>query len=495
MKKYLAQCSIFLFCAICFALAFSADWLKMYFMNVNIEQILFHLRFPLVSKSTPFIKDFCIEVLLPSLGLALLVVYIRKISLQIVLSAMICASSMYIVESKFEILAYLEQRKIVSNLYENHYATFDFENFSDFTPRQNLIIILAESLESTFSSANIPSALSNADGGGDLHSQNLAKSYSPFGELIPNLTNLARKNINFSTTNALGGINQVAGTNWTIAGITGYLCGIPLNMPIYKNDFTHEYFLDSAICVSDILAQVGYKQAIIAGTDFSFAGKRGFFQSHNIEVMDLPYFQAQNIMPNPLPKEIQGVWDLKDSKMFELAKNHLESLDDSQPFALYLLSVDTHFNGFTDTEICKGFGDDFRSMMLCNDKIISDFVKWVQTSRFGTNTTIIILGDHLSMAVFVFPDNAKRFVYNVFINPQFTQKPTLELTKNRKLSHFDITPLILDSLGITTKTFGLGRNPLYGKTLLESEFDLETLNALLWQKNKIYDSFWKIKKK
>lgn len=164
MKKYLVKCAIFAFCALCFMCALSADWLKLHFMNVNIEQILFHLRFPLVSKSTPFISNFCIEVLLPSLGLALLVAYIRKISLQVVLSAIICTSSIYIVESKFEILAYLEQRKILSNLYENHYATFDLTNFSDFTPKQNLIIILAESLESTFSAANIP--LRNANGGG-----------------------------------------------------------------------------------------------------------------------------------------------------------------------------------------------------------------------------------------------------------------------------------------------------------------------------------------
>ncbi len=264
-------------------------------------------------------------------------------------------------------------------------------------------------------------------------------------------------------------------------------------MPFYRNDFMHEYFLDSAICVSDILAQVGYKQAYFSNLDSTFSGMKFLMESHSVEVLDLPYFQAQNIMPNPLPKDMQGVWDLKDSKMFELAKNHLESLDDSQPFALYLLSVDTHLNGFTDTEICKGFGDDFRSMMLCNDKIISDFVRFVQNSRFVANTTIIILGDHLSMAVFVFPDNAKRFIYNVFIKPKFTQKPTIALTKNRKLSHFDITPLILDSLGIRTEAFGLGRNPLYGKSLLEGEFELESLNEMLWQRNNLYDSFWEVK--
>lgn len=169
MKKYLkilAKCGIFVFCVSCFILALSADWLKLYFMNVNIEQILFHLRFPLVSKSMPFVKDFFIEVLLPSFGLAALVIYLRKISLQLVLSAVICTSSIYIVESKFEITAYLEQRKILSNLYENHYKAFDLISVSDFTPKQNLIIILAESLESTFSSANIPSTLSNIQAGG-----------------------------------------------------------------------------------------------------------------------------------------------------------------------------------------------------------------------------------------------------------------------------------------------------------------------------------------
>ncbi len=253
--------------------------------------------------------------------------------------------------------------------------------------------------------------------------------------------------------------------------------------------------MDSAICVSDILADLGYTQAILAGTDFSFAGKRNFFQRHNIQVMDLPYLKAQNLIPKSLPKEMQGIWDLKDSKVFDLAKNHLESMGDSQPFAMYILSVDTHTDSnFVDKEVCGDMSANYKGAVLCSDKIISDFVRFVQKSRFGANTTIIILGDHLSMAVFGFPRNAKRFIYNAFINPRFTQKPTIALTKNRKLSHFDITALILDSLGIRTKSFGLGRNPLYGKTLLEGDFDIENLNALLAQRNKIYDSFWEVRK-
>ena len=267
-------------------------------------------------------------------------------------------------------------------------------------------------------------------------------------------------------------------------------------MPFYRNDFIHEHFLDSAICVSDILAQIGYKQAYFSNLDSKFSGMRYLMESHSVEVLDLPYFQSQNIVPNPLPKDMQGYWDIKDAELFKLAKNHLDSLGDSQPFALYISTIDTHSGSiFVDKEHCNEIGADYKGAVLCNDKIIGDFVRFVQNSRFGANTTIIILGDHLSHQIFFFPDNAKRFIYNAFINPRFTQKPTIALTKNRKLTHFDITPLILDSLGIRTKSFGLGRNPLYGKSLLESDFDIDSFNALLAQRNNLYDSFWEVKKR
>ena len=308
---------------------------------------------------------------------------------------------------------------------------------------------------------------------------------------MPNLSTLALKNTNFSTTDALGGIVQNSNSVNTITGTLAYLCAIPLNMPFYRNDFMHEYFLDSAVCVSDILANLGYKQAYFLGVDSSFAGTKYLFQSHSVEVLDLPYFQSANQLPNPLPKAMQGFWGLKDSEIFNLAKNYMESL--SEPFALYISTLDTHAgSSFVDSAHCAGISESYKGAILCSDKIISEFVDFVQDSRFGENTTIIILGDHLSHQPFFFPQNTKRFIYNTFINPRFTQIPSVNLTKNRQMTHFDISPLILDSLGIGVKSFGLGRNPLYGKTLLESEFDLEQFNALLWQRNKIYDSFWEI---
>lgn len=267
-------------------------------------------------------------------------------------------------------------------------------------------------------------------------------------------------------------------------------------MPIKGNSFNKKYFLDSAICVSDILADLGYTQAYFSNLDSTFSGMKYFMNSHKIEVRDLPYFQSTNLVPQDLPKDLQGIWGLKDAEIFKLAKNHLNSLNDSQPFALYISTIDTHStdNFWVDKAFCPIYDFTYKNAFACGDRIINDFVKFVQNSRFGANTTIIILGDHLSMQRDFFPQDAKRFVYNAFINPRFTQKPTLERTKNRALSHFDIAPLILDSLGIRTEAFGLGRNPLYGATLLESEFGINQFNALLMQRNKIYDGFWKVRK-
>lgn len=270
------------------------------------------------------------------------------------------------------------------------------------------------------------------------------------------------------------------------------MCGIPLNMPIGGNSFNNKYFLSSAICVSDILQNLGYTQIYFSGLNSTFAGTKFFFETHGVEVKDLAYFQAQNLLPTPLPKDMQGFWELKDAKLFEFAKDYLNSA--TQPFALYISTIDTHaHNGYVDKEYCQSIDTSYQSAIFCTDKIISDFIEFIGQSKFKDNTTIIILGDHLSMTQGFFPPQTKRAIYNAFINAKFSKQTTSKLTQNRILSHFDIAPLILDAAGIKTEFFGLGRNPLYHKTLLESNFTLPELNKALQQRNKIYDSFWEVK--
>ena len=305
------------------------------------------------------------------------------------------------------------------------------------------------------------------------------------GNLIPNLEKIANDNVSFSINDKFGGISQVFGVGGTASGIMGYLCGIPQNRFIKS-------FLVGATCISDILKDLGYKQSFIGGTDFSFAGQRDFLQTHNIEVMDLKYFQNKNILPKKLPQNMQGVWDLKDVKTFELAKKHLEQISGDSPFALFISTIDTHEpRGYVDKEYCPHLDNTYESAYLCTDSIVSDFVAYLQNSKFKENTTIIILGDHLKRTDFVKMPPGSKTIYNAFINAKWSKTPTKTLTKGRLLSHFDITPLILDSIGLRVESFALGRNPLYGNSLLENEFySIGDFNAILKLRNKVYDDFW-----
>lgn len=511
MKAFLKENLVnFIVFALCFCGAlvfFSAYFIASSFGAVDFSQILFHLRFPLLdNENTIFIGTFLKKVILPSFLIAFCVAFaplvvkmlklfyelillrffyhfiLRVKTAKIIFAVVLVALFLNMTNNKLKITRYFKTQQTYSNLYENHYKAFDTTSLQDFSRQnhQNLIVIIAESFESTFSSQNVPANASNSG------------QYSPFGELIPHLTQLALNHTNFSSTQTLGGINQLSGTGWTIAGTIGYLCGIPLNMPIEGNEFKNKHFLSSAPCISDILANLGYEQVYFSNFDSAFGGNKYFFETHKVKVLDLPYFQSQNLLPNPLPRSFFGLWGLKDAKLFEFARNYLETMN-SKPFAMYISTIDTHSpDGFVDNEFCPNWEQNYQNAISCSDKIIGDFVEFVRKSPFGKNTTIVILGDHLSMKQNFFPRDSKRAIFNAFINAKFTKEP--KGTKNRELSHFDISPLILDSLGIKAEFFGLGRNPLYHKSLIESEFSIEEFNKELGKRNKIYDSFWEVKK-
>lgn len=316
-----------------------------------------------------------------------------------------------------------------------------------------------------------------------------ADTYAPFGELIPNLTQLALEYDNFSPTHTLGGLTQTIGTGWTIAALISYNCAIPQTQLPYKigyNDNVARYYLHSALCLGDVLDSLGYTQVMFRGANADFAGARGFFTSHQIEMRDYKYFESHKILHG----DFKGAWGVKDSIIFTQAKNFLDSYKTNKPFALYILTADTHHpNGFVDTQYCQGFEKTFQNAVRCSDKIINDFVSWVQSSRFKDNTSIIILGDHKSMKQDFFPPQAKRGIYNAFINTHFPQ----ERLKNRLISHFDVTLLFLESIGISIEKFGLGRNPLHSQTLLESLGEQNLANGLK-APSKIYEGFWNLNK-
>ena len=404
------------------------------------------------------------------------------------------ALNAWILDSHFHLRKYFAP-KDYSNFYEENYRV-ESSDLPRSTQKRNLIVIFVESLESNF--------------------------------IVPNLRALANQSVNFSTTQGFGGHNQVGATSWTIAGIVGYMCGIPLNSP----SIIAKSFLPNAECVSDSLAKMGYNQVMIMGSNDDFAAKGAFLKSHNIKSKDVKYYK--NI--GALPSDYAHSWGFSDSKLFEFARDELLKLtsstknkntnssivsekswlqsheqgnrtngsltkrvaslhdlspqDEFAPFALYLLTNNTHSPDFFIESTCGEIESNYSNAVNCVDLLIGEFIAWIRTQDFYENITILIVGDHLMNTNLPLPRESRK-IYNAFINPRFCDLRTKSanlIPKSRNLSHFDFAPLILDSLGICTKSFGLGRNPLLGQTLLESNgVDFATQISA---DSRLYESFW-----
>ena len=258
--------------------------------------------------------------------------------------------------------------------------------------------------------------------------------------------------------------------------------------------------------------------------------------------------RAKQSTPTPSLREsalVADSWQFKNHKnrlprqAFGLSRNDKKD-EFVRPFALYLLTNNTHSpDSFIEPHCEKSDDESYEYAVKCADSLISDFVAWVKVQDFYENTTILIVGDHLMNANRATP-RANRRIYNAFINPRFCSTPSLQdsqrkskqststpslrgsvseanttkqstnqkvdchdstrcvkshnddLTKSRHLSHFDFAPLILDSLGICTKSFGLGRNPFLGQTLLESSLESNgaDFEAQISADSRVQESFW-----
>lgn len=509
MKRRICIILVFLIAFLAGVFYFGAKYYK---FGLSLDNLLFIFAEPIDGTDPNVVKmllwDTTTHILIPSILVAIFIIFLPRVLLhkyaqkcfEILQKFMrealarniafsLCVSLCFLIiavdkaDSKLSIAESIQNklfRKVhFSNFYEENYIT---PNISDFSAKntRNLIVIFSESMESTYSGANIPSEL----GGGISE----ISRYSPHGELIPNLTRLAQQGVNFSATSAIGGHFESVGAKPTFPAITSYLCGFPPRAVGHiKTSNTKD-----VMCISDILYEKGYFNAIFTGARGTFGGYDGFAKEHHIEAFDVRYFKERGLVA----QDYEGHWGIEDAKLFALTKDFLRDYDKDAPFALYISTVDTHFPGYVDGEFCAdldfagldyGSGNAlYENAIRCGDKIIGDFVDFVQKSRFGANTSIVILGDHLTMQPDFIPPNTHRFVFNAFINPHFSKKPTRNYVKNRRLTHYDFTPLILDSLGFRVEAFGIGRNPLYGQTLLE-KYRLELLNYELKQPTKFFE--------
>ena len=319
--------------------------------------------------------------------------------------------------------------------------------------------------------------------------------------LIPELTQLAQNNINFSHNDSVGGFQQITGASWTIGAMVAHTAGVPLKVPDGIDDWQNGYgkdgeFLDELTNLTSILQEEGYYQTLMVGSWIVFGGRDTYYNNHGVDhIYDLITGREDGIVS---PGYWNDWWGFEDLYLYEYAKRELtEIAKQDQPFAFTMLTVDTHHIGGFTCQLCgSNYEESYENAIACASKQVSEFITWLTQQDFYENTTIVITGDHCSMDNGYFQRNVdagyQRHVYNCFINAAATPVRT----KQRQFCAMDMFPTTLAAMGckIEGDRLGLGTNLFSAVPTLMERIGYYELSTLLGQKSAYYDSHFYGKK-
>lgn len=467
------------------------NWLLDTWGLLSIDEIIFHLKVPLDGTNSDVVLDginACVPLAVLVLFLSIfLIIGLRnkhgKCMIALFLVAVIACGSAgraaYEVYDELDVKEYLVSQKKESHFIEQNYVDPRTTKITFPEQKRNLIYIYLESMESTFAS--------KGDGGGlDFN-------------CILELTTLAEENTNFSDSDKLGGGYPAYGGTWTMAGIFSQTSGIPIKNSEQTDDVNatlaeQSSFSSQARNLEDILADEGYNQCFMIGSDATFGGRRAYFESHGkgqTEICD--YNTAKE--NGQIPEDYYVWWGYEDQKLFANAQEKLTELSSKdEPFNFTMLTVDTHFEDGYVCEQCQNeFGDNqYANVMACSSRQVDAFVKWIQQQPFYENTTIVISGDHLTMDSDFCNDvseDYERSVYNVFINLPEGLDTSFEKTHSREFATLDMFPTTLAAMGVTIEgdRLALGVNLFSDEQTLTEQYGRKGLDKELMKKSKFYD--------
>ncbi len=472
-------CSAFLIFTL--LLFFSASWYIRHYGETGFDSVMFTLLSNISGTSNELLKSFSLESVLPTVlcgGMLIFLLFILKIkktwSLKVkfwykaAISMILSIIFLLNAGTNVNLFGYIQKMMIQTTIYEDNFVepSDDIISFSD--DKRNLIYIFLESMETSYMSESEGGALSE--------------------NVIPELTRLAKENINFSQNDGIGGFLTPSGTGWTVAGMVSQTSGVPLKGSagaLENNEYGKEVFLPGVISLSDILNKNGYKQALMVGSDASYGNRRVYYAQHKTDYI---YDYTTAVEDNMINEDHYVWWGMEDELLFEYAKGKISQMaKGKEPFSFTLLTVDTHFPDGYVCHLCEDkFSEQYDNVISCASHQVENFVNWIKEQEFFDNTTIVICGDHLSMDNQYInrniPENYDRRVYNCFINSVAKG----ENYKNRTFTSLDIFPTILAAMGCDIKgdRLGLGTNLFSGKQTLAEELGYDEFDrALLYSSN------------
>ncbi|MDO5132520.1 MAG: LTA synthase family protein [Eubacteriales bacterium] len=438
--------------------------------ELDIDEIILHLRAPLTGAGTGMVQKYLVTALLPAFLLTFLYIFVMSRVKEAQKRNHICAGCVLLcviaailvkdyLWKGLNVEKWIEDQKNDSHFIEENYVDPSAIKIKFPEKKKNLVFIYLESMETTYAD--------EASGGG------FKKN------VIPGLTEIAVSNEDFSGANpGLNGGIVYQGSHNTMAAIFTHFAGLPLKVDIGLNNMdTQKSFFPGITTLGDVLRKEGYRQVFLLGSDATFGGRSLFFKDHgNFEIRDLEYAKEKGW----IPQDYYVWWGYEDEKLFQFAKETLlELAKDSQPFHLSMLTVDTHFEDGYICRLCRNeFGtNQYANVMACSSRQISDFIRWVRKQDFYEDTVVVLVGDHRTMdndfCVDVDSDYLRR-TYTAYLN---TDAEPEEKNHSRVYSTLDTFPTTLAALGasIEGNRLGLGTNLFSEVPTLTEEYGMEYL--------------------
>ena len=470
--------------ALAFVCFFAARWFVTVYGRIGFDSILFTLQSSLSGVQSDLVQSYLLRGLLPAVictGLSCtILLLLRKLPVRglvsIVTSAAVSIGLLGYAAVDVELTDYVWDMIWRSRLYENEYIDPNTVDITFPEEKRNLVYIMLESMETTYLSEEL-------GGASDVN-------------LIPELYELAKDNLNFSHNDGVGGFHATNGASWTIGAIVAQTAGIPLKTPEGISDWQNGYgkdgvFLPGASSITSILDDAGYHTSFLCGSDANFGGRKTYYQTHGTDtIYDIYTARNDGIVP---PKYFVW-WGMEDLYLFEYAKQELTEISQrSEPFAFTMLTVDTHHIGGYQCAYCTDeYEETYEQSISCSSRQVLEFVRWLQEQPFYENTTVIITGDHLSMDNGYFQRNVdedyQRMVYHCILNSALES----DNTKNREYCGVDLFPTTLAAMGCTIEgdRLGLGVNLFSDLPTLAERWGYDRFNSELSKASDYYiDNF------
>lgn len=396
---------------------------------------------------------------------------LRIISLVIAISVLVGGCAFGI--TKFQLQDLISAYFFDSTFIEENYIAPSDANLKFPEQKRNLIMIYLESMENTFLSKDL---------GGYMNDN-----------LIPELTALADEGYVFShTDNKLGGFLPSTGAGWSVAAMVNMGFGVPMKVPTDGNSYgTEGNFLPGGTAIGDILHEQGYEQTLMFGADAAFGGLDHYFNLHGeFNIIDYKAAKEKGLIPD----DYYVWWGYEDDKLYEFAKDELTRLSGTgKPFHFVMETADTHApEGYLSPKAEKKFSDQYSNTIYYSQAEAVKFVRWIQAQPFYENTTVILIGDHLTMASCISETvkDYQRTCFNLILNPaEDLRNLSEDRFRNRQWASFDMFPTMLSSIGVEIEgnRLGIGTNLFSSEKTIFEKYGVSEVNDKLTQKSNFYN--------